>query len=85
MQTCLHKRETGSLNSIEVIEEAYLPSSPLDSNGQTNMLLAAVVGLVLATGGVFFAGISGRYSKEQRTNRETNWPIYAGHNPLYLT
>jgi non-specific protein-tyrosine kinase len=43
----------GDVNTLSVIEEASIPTRPISPNVRTNVMIAAVIGLVLAAGGVF--------------------------------
>jgi non-specific protein-tyrosine kinase len=43
----------GEVNALNIIEGATVPSTPFSPNTKMNVLLAAVVGLVLAVGGIF--------------------------------
>lgn len=43
----------GDVNVLTVMEEASVPSSPISPNTRMNVLLAAVIGLLLAVAGVF--------------------------------
>lgn len=42
----------GDVNALSVLEEASVPISPISPNKRMNVLLASVVGLVLAVGGI---------------------------------
>ena len=43
----------GDVNALTVIEEATVPSTPISPNVKMNVLLASVIGIILAVGGVF--------------------------------
>lgn len=43
----------GALNTIEIVEEAYYPSYPLDQNQSVTIIMAALIGLLLATGAAY--------------------------------
>ena len=43
----------GMVNALTVIEEATLPTKPFSPDIQKNVLLATVIGLILAVGGIF--------------------------------
>lgn len=43
----------GNVNALSVVEEAALPAYPIGSNVMTNVMLASLIGLILAVGGAF--------------------------------
>jgi len=43
----------GDVNALSVVEEARLPVYPIGSNVMTNVMLASLIGLILAAGGAF--------------------------------
>jgi non-specific protein-tyrosine kinase len=45
--------EGGNVNALTVIEEATIPSAPISPNTMMNVLLASVIGIILAVGGAF--------------------------------
>lgn len=45
--------EGGDVNVLSVVEEAQIPTQPISPNVRMNVLLASVIGLVLAVGGIF--------------------------------
>ena len=45
--------EGGDVNTLNIIEEATIPSTPFSPNIRMNVLLATVIGLVLSIGGIF--------------------------------
>jgi polysaccharide biosynthesis transport protein len=49
----LSSTQRGSINTINVIEPAYLPSRPTDSDRMRLILLAAMMGFVLAAGAAY--------------------------------
>lgn len=51
--TLLSTTQQGAVNTINVIEPAVLPTGPISSGLEKNVLLAAIMGLVLAAGGAY--------------------------------
>jgi len=51
--TLLSTTQQGALNTLNVIEPAALPTRPRDSGLEKNVLLAALMGLMLAAGGAY--------------------------------
>jgi capsular exopolysaccharide synthesis family protein len=45
--------EGGDVNTLNIVEEASIPSVPFSPNTRMNVLLAAAIGLVLSVGGIF--------------------------------
>lgn len=43
----------GDVNALSIVEEASIPMAPISPNVRMNVLLASVIGLVLAVGGAF--------------------------------
>ena len=43
----------GDANALSIVEEATIPTIPFSPNTRMNVLLAAVIGIVLAVGGIF--------------------------------
>ncbi len=45
--------EGGDVNTLQIIEEAVIPSTPFSPDIPKNVLLAALIGFVLSVGGIF--------------------------------
>ena len=49
----LNSLQGGNVNTLTVVEEATIPSTPISPNIKMNVLVAAAIGFALAVGGVF--------------------------------
>ena len=45
--------EGGGVNALSIVEEASIPGAPISPNVRMNVMLAAMIGFVLAVGGIF--------------------------------
>jgi capsular exopolysaccharide synthesis family protein len=52
--TLVKSTEQGSINTINVVEPAYLPARPVNSNWPASVALAAAIGFSLAAGAAYF-------------------------------
>jgi non-specific protein-tyrosine kinase len=65
----------GNINALSVIEEASIPSVPIGPDVTGNVLLASVIGLVLAVGGAFLIEyVEDTVKDPDDVSRTTNLP-----------
>ena len=68
--------EGGNINALNVVEEAAIPTYPFSPNTRMNMLTAAMIGMVLAVGGVFlFEYLSDTVKSPEDIERLTKLPV----------
>ena len=77
--TLLSNTQRGAINTLSVIEEARLPTTPINANLWQTVLLAAAIGFVLATGAAFLMEyIDDTVKTPDDIKRLVNLPTLAG-------
>jgi capsular exopolysaccharide synthesis family protein len=70
--------EGGDVNTLNIVEEATIPSVPFSPNTRMNVLLAAAIGLVLSVGGIFLIEyLDDTIQSLEDTQRLVNLPTLA--------
>ena len=70
--------EGGDVNTLNIVEDATLPSVPFSPNTRMNVLLAAAIGLVLSVGGIFLIEyLDDTVQSFEDTQRLVNLPTLA--------
>jgi succinoglycan biosynthesis transport protein ExoP len=76
--------EGGDINALTVVSEASIPSRPISPNVRMNVLLAVVIGLILAVGGIFIIEyLDDTIKTSEEGARVTGLPILGSINRIH--
>ena len=76
--------EGGDINALTVVSEASIPSRPISPNVSMNVLLAVVIGLILAVGGIFVIEyLDDTIKTSEEGARVTGLPILGSINRIH--